>query len=84
VIQEGLQISKKLRDSIYLEEKEREKGTVSLVDLSEFESRTRKICEKSRQNMQNRPKVKFEGEVINTETFCTKYLAMKIAHKVIG
>jgi hypothetical protein len=34
--------------------------------------------------MQNRPKVKFEGEVINTETFCTKYLAMKIAHKVIG
>jgi hypothetical protein len=84
VIQEGLQISKKLRDSIYLEEKEREKGTVSLVDLSMFESRTRKICEKSRQNMQNRPKVKFEGEVINTETFCTKYLAMKIAHKVIG
>jgi hypothetical protein len=84
VIQEGLQISKKLRDSIYLEEKEKEKGTVSLVDLSMFESRTRKICEKSRQNMQNRPKVKFEGEVINTETFCTKYLAMKIAHKVIG
>jgi hypothetical protein len=37
VIQEGLQISKKLRDSIYLEEKEKEKGTVSLVDLSMFD-----------------------------------------------